>query len=83
MIMRTAPIVAEMAEPIEPTTAKVTSFSANFAALIRKALAVRRERRALLSLDERMLADIGLSRADAYRESHRSFMDVPLPGGKR
>lgn len=41
------------------------------------ALAVRRERRALLALDDRMLADVGLSRADAYREAHRPFLDVP------
>ncbi len=44
---------------------------------IAKALTVRRERRALMALDDRMLADVGLSRADAYREAHRPFLDVP------
>ena len=44
---------------------------------ISKALTVRRERRALMALDDRMLADVGLSRADAYREAHRPFLDVP------
>ena len=43
---------------------------------ILRALTVRRERRALLSLDERMLADVGLSQADAYREANRPFLDV-------
>jgi uncharacterized protein YjiS (DUF1127 family) len=41
------------------------------------ALDVRRQRRALLALDERMLKDIGLSRADAAREALRTFSDIP------
>ena len=41
------------------------------------ALEVRRQRRALLALDDRMLADVGLSSADAYREAQRPFLDVP------
>ena len=45
-------------------------------AWIRNALAVRRQRRALLALDSRMLADIGLSEADAWREASRSMFDV-------
>jgi uncharacterized protein YjiS (DUF1127 family) len=44
---------------------------------VAKALAVRRERRALLALDDRMLADVGLSRTDAYREAHRPLFDLP------
>ena len=43
---------------------------------IRNALAVRRQRRALLALDSRMLADIGLSDTDAYREASRSMFDL-------
>lgn len=46
--------------------------------MLRQALAVRRERKALLSLSERMLTDIGISHADAHREAHRPFMDLPL-----
>lgn len=42
-----------------------------------RAFEVRRQRKALLSLDERMLADVGLSKADVYRESNRTFMDLP------
>ena len=41
------------------------------------ALAVRRERRALASLNDRMLHDIGLSRSDVHREASRSLFDVP------
>jgi hypothetical protein len=35
---------------------------------------------ALLALDERMLKDIGVSRADAYREAARQFGDLPNRG---
>jgi len=35
----------------------------------------RRSRRALLELTDEQLADIGISRSDAYREGIRSFLD--------
>lgn len=35
----------------------------------------RRTRRALLSMTDDQLKDIGISRADAYREGIRSFLD--------
>lgn len=38
---------------------------------------VRRQRRALLSLDDRMLSDIGMSRVDAWREGTRRLDDLP------
>jgi uncharacterized protein YjiS (DUF1127 family) len=34
-----------------------------------------RERRALMRLDDHMLKDIGITRADAQRESERPFWD--------
>jgi uncharacterized protein YjiS (DUF1127 family) len=40
------------------------------------ALRVRRERRALLGMDDRMLKDMGLNGA-AYAEANRPFWDVP------
>lgn len=50
-------------------------------------LSLRGERRALLSLDPRMLADLGLTQADLRREAARPPWDVPearrLRGGPR
>jgi uncharacterized protein YjiS (DUF1127 family) len=36
---------------------------------------VARQRRSLLELDERLLKDIGITRADALREASRPFWD--------
>ena len=41
------------------------------------ALRVRRERRQLAVLDDARLADLGLTRADAERESRRGLLDIP------
>ncbi len=40
-------------------------------------LDLMRQRRALASLDARLLADIGLSRGDAEAEARRGFWDGP------
>ncbi|HEX2841209.1 DUF1127 domain-containing protein [Hyphomicrobium sp.] len=40
---------------------------------------VARERRQLMTLDERALKDIGVSRADAEQEWSRPFWDLPDP----
>lgn len=45
--------------------------------LLSYAMQIRRERRALSELDDRLLKDIGLSRSSAYEETHRRFLDVP------
>lgn len=45
-----------------------------------RALEVAKQRRALMRLDDAALKDIGLSRADAYREGHRHFWDTPSGG---
>jgi uncharacterized protein YjiS (DUF1127 family) len=42
------------------------------------AFAVARERRALMALSDDALKDIGLSRADAYREGTRPIWDLPV-----
>lgn len=42
-----------------------------------EAARVRRERRRLLTLDDRMLKDLGLSRGDVHAEASRSLFDVP------
>jgi uncharacterized protein YjiS (DUF1127 family) len=41
------------------------------------------QRRRLLSLDDRMLKDIGLTRAEAMREGTRPFWDIPGVDGAR
>jgi uncharacterized protein YjiS (DUF1127 family) len=41
------------------------------------ALTTRRQRRALMALDDRQLSDIGLSRSQAYCEAAKPFLDVP------
>jgi uncharacterized protein YjiS (DUF1127 family) len=51
----------------------LTRFAQHFLA----SLAVTRQRRQLLSLDERSLKDIGISRTDAVTEANRDFWDVP------
>jgi hypothetical protein len=38
---------------------------------------VARQRRQLFTLDERVLKDIGVTRADADREAGRDFWDIP------
>lgn len=50
---------------------------ARLAIRIRDALALRRQRVALLSLDDRALADIGLDRDLAAAEAARPLWDVP------
>lgn len=42
------------------------------------ALEVRRERRMLLSMDDRALKDIGFNRSKACAEACRSFWDIPI-----
>ncbi len=44
---------------------------------VRKSLKLRAERRALARLDDAILADIGLTRAEAMMEAERPAWDVP------
>jgi len=50
---------------------------ARLALMVVLALRVRRERRQLAALDDAQLADLGLTRADAERESRRGLLDIP------
>lgn len=49
---------------------------------IRRWQQLAKQRRQLASLNEAALKDIGLSRADVYRESERPFWDDPLARGR-
>lgn len=50
--------------------------TAGLGARVRMMFVIRRQRRALLGLDDRALADIGLSRQQALAEARRPFWDV-------
>lgn len=51
--------------------------STRLVAMLDEMMRTYRQRRALLALSDHMLADLGLTRADAYREGARPFWDVP------
>jgi len=45
---------------------------------LHKMIAVSRQRRQLRTLDDHMLADIGISRAEAFEEAKQSTWNAPL-----
>lgn len=49
---------------------------------LRGALSLRRQRSRLADLDDRILRDIGITRAEAEAEANRPVWDVP-PGWRR
>jgi len=67
---RTGPIVATQSSP-RPNRwrAALAAVGAGFMALLRE----ERSRRALLSLSDHQLRDVGLTRADAGRKDWKSF----------
>lgn len=60
-----------------PLTTGLKDLLYRFAALLMWGFAVARQRRRLLALDDDLLKDIGLSRADAEKEGRRGFWDLP------
>jgi len=48
-----------------------------FAHYVLACLEVARQRRQLMTLDERALKDVGINRADADHEAGRDFWDIP------
>jgi len=50
---------------------------------LRKALAAQRQRKFLSRLDDRTLADIGLTREQALTEAGRPIWDMPAPWANR
>ncbi|RTL72263.1 MAG: DUF1127 domain-containing protein [Hyphomicrobiales bacterium] len=46
------------------------------ASMVVTALAINQERHELMQLDDRMLADIGLTRHDVGRETSKGFWDI-------
>jgi uncharacterized protein YjiS (DUF1127 family) len=47
--------------------------------LLTEMMTVRRQRRALIGMDDAALADIGISRAEALAEAGRPVWDIPRP----
>ncbi|WP_054314032.1 DUF1127 domain-containing protein [Mesorhizobium sp. 1M-11] len=54
---------------------RVTVMMVSFSAWLSFALERHRSRKILLEMTDEQLKDIGISRADAYREGMRSFLD--------
>ena len=61
-----------------PGTSGILATIGGFVFRMQAALVTRRQRRALLALDDRMLADIGLSRSQAYGEATRPMFELPV-----
>jgi uncharacterized protein YjiS (DUF1127 family) len=70
-----------IAHPFRPTAPHGVPPSLFARAL--SALAIRRERRSLLDLDDHLLGDIGLTRDEARIESARDVWDVPANWTRR
>lgn len=73
--------------PAEVRTARISNRQRLLGVLdyLEQCFAYHRQRRMLLGLDDHMLKDLGISRADVAREAGRSFWDVddgPGPGGR-
>lgn len=64
-------------QPGSTTWQRVLADVRTSVAQVSYAVAVARERRALMRLNDAELKDIGVSRADAYREGSRSLWDLP------
>lgn len=56
---------------------QAATLTSRLARAIATAIEVRRERRRLLSLDERALKDMGFNKGQADCEASRSFWDIP------
>lgn len=74
--MRTLPVSTVPIPSALPGFSRLVSLGAAVLDRIDAAWTVRRERNALLSLDDRMLSDVGLSRTDAEREAGRGLFDL-------
>jgi uncharacterized protein YjiS (DUF1127 family) len=75
--VRSEDYVECVSDHTQRTTVAATSLPMGLIVKFRRALIVRRQRRALEGLCDRLRQDIGLSEADVYREATRSFLDLP------
>lgn len=68
-------IAAEQDSP-RSTVARLQTWVKDAAAFLAVAFSIHQQRQELQGLDDRMLADIGLTRQDVQRESARGFWDL-------
>ncbi len=66
-----------LAAVLSPATGSASFFSGHTLNTVLAAFRIARERKALADLDPRMLEDIGVTEAQAQRESGRAFWDLP------
>lgn len=64
--------------PVADRTANRQSLPVRARYLIERWMEVARQRQQLAALDDRMLKDIGISRATAQSEARRPFWDLPV-----
>ena len=60
-----------------PAAVITAASGASFFNLFAQAVAVRRQRKALCRLDDHLLQDLGVTRAEVEAEAARSFWDFP------
>jgi uncharacterized protein YjiS (DUF1127 family) len=63
--------------PLAASLQRLARVLGQFPARIRKAAALSRSRRQLNLLDDHLLRDVGLTRAEALSEAERSAWDAP------
>lgn len=79
------PLSLREVRPVPPAAARVPTVRlGRWWAWVALARRTAEGRRALAAMDDRMLADLGLGRAEALREASRAPWDLgPPPGGPR
>ncbi|WP_431282553.1 DUF1127 domain-containing protein [Humitalea sp. 24SJ18S-53] len=60
-----------------PTSVRITGLR-GFSAMLKRALVAIETRRDLAEMDDRMLRDVGISRADALHEAERAPWDLDI-----
>jgi uncharacterized protein YjiS (DUF1127 family) len=71
------PSIPYSTSPASATFGRAATGGGHFGRLVVRMWQVRRERRMLLALDDRMLKDIGVNSGDVARETSRAPWDLP------
>jgi uncharacterized protein YjiS (DUF1127 family) len=76
--VRHMPSIASARSPYRASRIRMSGGIRRLICVLDLALEVRRERRMLLSMDDRALKDVGFNRSKACAEACRSFWDIPI-----